>query len=414
MRKCLVLMLVVIVLAAAALADTRVANDPSRVGVGARPLGMGNSYVGQADDLLGIFINPAALSNVSQWQATSMSGKFLNEFNYLNMGAAVPTANGTVGIGYVGTDIGFLAPGATIEAVDGIRIIPTTNEGSQYDYNNRVVLLSYGRSIFNVPVGATLKFFQVNMSGAGVTNTYASGNDVDLGADYRFNPFFKLGLVLQNILPSSLGGKVKWQNGAEDSLPSVLKLGASLKLLGEEGWQQLGKHELSLNLDGDFTPLRSNLPALYHLGLEWSPLELIDVRAGIDQETVGQGSGGQLEASNNLTLGVGLYFQDFRFDYAFHQYNQLSDNDTHYFSISYGVGRKKKAEVKLPFFTFDPPDKSVIYADRALITENSSLTRSRRSLATARKSLLPAGLSRPPDRSSWARTTSSSRAMTRN
>lgn len=272
-------------------AQTRVANDPSRVGVGARVLGMGKSYIGLSDDLLGIFLNPASLSNVSRWQATSMSGKFLNEYNYLNLGIAMPLPRGSFGIGYVGTDIGFTAPSATIEVVDGIRVIPSTTEGSTYNYNNRVLLLSYGSAVHEVPVGVTLKLFMVDMSGPGVTGGTASGSDIDVGVNYRFSPFFKSGAVLQNILPASMGGRVKWVSGAEDSLPSVLKIGANFRVLGEEGWRQAGRHELSLNLDGDFTPLRSNLPALYHLGVEWSPVEFLDVRAGIDQEIVGRGGG---------------------------------------------------------------------------------------------------------------------------
>jgi len=156
-------------------------------------------------------------------------------------------------------------------------------------------------------------------------------------------------------------------SGAEDSLPSVLKLGANFRVLGEEGWRQAGRHELSLNLDGDFTPLRPNLPSLYHLGVEWSPVEFLDVRAGIDQEIVGRGEVGLLEPTNNLTLGVGLYAGSFRFDYAFHQYSQLSDNDTHYFSIAYGVGKKKKVEIKGSPFAFVPKDKSVQYTEQVTI-----------------------------------------------
>ncbi len=361
MRKIAVLFFI-FALCLPALAETKIANDPSRIGVGARILGMGKSYVGMADELSSIFINPAGLSSVSNFQATSMSGKFINEYNYLNFGAATPTPLGTIGIGYVGSDIGFTAPAATFEVIDGIRIIPSSTEGVNFGYNNRVFLFGLSRPVFDVPVGLTLKYFQADMSGPGITDGTARGMDLDLGFNYRFSSFFKTGLVLQNILPANMGGKIVWGTKSEESLPSVVKLGAQVRLLGEEGWNQLGRHELSLNMDGDFTPLRQNLPALYHLGLEWSPSELMDLRAGVDQETVGRSeTGSALSVSNNLTLGVGLYVRDYRFDLAYHQYNQVSENDTYYFSISYGVGKKKIPEQKGPLFSLKPRDKSVRY-----------------------------------------------------
>jgi hypothetical protein len=346
---------------------TKVANDPTRLGVGARILGMGKSYIGMADDLEGIFTNPAALSQVFRPQVTTMSGKFLNEYNYLNFGTAVPTRFGSFGFGYVGNSVAFTAPGATIEAVDGIRIIPTGGVGSNYEYNNRVFLLSWGATVGDFPVGGTLKFFGVDMTGQGITDGSAAGNDLDLGINYRPLSSTKFGLVLQNILPSSWGGKITWKNGLIESLPHVLKLGASVDMVGERGLWQLGKHEVKFNFDGDFTPMRQNIPALYHTGLEWSPVDLLSVRAGVDQETVGSGTSGALEPANNLTFGLGLNLNDFRFDYAFHQYNQTVDNDTHYFSISYGVSQKENIPKGL-LFTFEPGDKAVIRGETAAIT----------------------------------------------
>ena len=64
----------------------KIANDPSRIGVGARILGMGKSYVGLADDVSGIFIDPAALASVKDWQITSMSGNFINEYLFQRIG----------------------------------------------------------------------------------------------------------------------------------------------------------------------------------------------------------------------------------------------------------------------------------------------------------------------------------------
>ena len=289
--------LMVFALSQASFADEiRVANDPTRIGVGARLLGMGKSYIGMADDLSGIFINPAALSHVSDWQITSMSGKFINEYEYLNLGTAYPTPFGVFGVGYGGSGIGFTGPAATTEVIDGIRIIPSTTEGVTYSFNDQVFLFSWGDELKNLlnlglfqdlSAGATLKVFSLDMSGPGISNGTASGNEMDLGLHYTPSPVFKAGLVLQNALPFTMGGKIKWADGTEETLSSTLKAGLSLRVLGEKGWKKFGEHELSLNLDRDFFPTRGNIPQLWHFGLEWSPMEFIDLRTGIDQDIVG-------------------------------------------------------------------------------------------------------------------------------
>ena len=113
---------------------------------------------------------------------------------------------------------------------------------------------------------------------------------MDLGLTYKLNPALQFGAVAQNALPASAGGKIKWGT-VEEGLPVLTKWGMSLKLLGEQGLKQLGGHELSLNTDVDWAATRSTLPVLYHAGLEWSPAEFIDLRAGVDQDYVGSGRG---------------------------------------------------------------------------------------------------------------------------
>ena len=62
-----------------------VAIDPTRTIPNARVLGLGKAYIGLADDSGAIYTNPAGLNDAENWQVTSMSGKFLNEFNFLSL-----------------------------------------------------------------------------------------------------------------------------------------------------------------------------------------------------------------------------------------------------------------------------------------------------------------------------------------
>lgn len=363
-------------LQATALAATTVANDPTRISVGARPLAMGKAYVALADDINSIFTNPAGLAEIGKWQATSMQGKFINEVNYLDFAGVYPTHFGKFGVGYVGSNISFYSPSSTLESSGGVvRIVPSSTEGVNYNYNNNVALFSYGTSLrgfLNQPLfnkmafGSTLKLFSQQLSGPGITGGLGTGYDVDLGLTYQHNEILRGGLMVQNALPTSLGGKIVWDTGAEESLPAVVKPGLSLKILGDPGLRQIGQHNLSFNLDGEYYISNSNLPFLFHLGMEWSPNKLIDIRVGIDQDIIGTGGGG-LTSSNNLTTGIGLYFNGFRFDYAYHQYFNISDNDTHYFSLTYGIW-KIPPPPKIYFQITKPRDQITVYSPNQIIS----------------------------------------------
>jgi len=393
MKNLIVILLIGIIFVPLAFADSqRVATDPSRIGVGARLLGMGKGYVALADDLSGIFINPAALAFVDNWQLTSMQGKFINEYDYLNFGSAWPTRFGTFGLGYVGSGISFTGPAVTQEVVDGIvRIIPSTTEGVTYSFTNQVMLLSWGNNLGtgvfrNFSLGATWKIFSLGLTGPGISNGTGVGHDLDWGLVFRPNSIFSLGLVRQNELSFEQGGRIEWANGTRETLRSTTKVGSSLNLIGANGLFSRDSHELTLNIDRDWFPKEedtdSDVPALWHGGLEWYPLELIDFRFGVDQDFVGTGTGA-LEPANNLTYGLGLYFGSFRFDYAYHQYNSLSDNDTHYFSLSYGVEntrQRKKYNIKesaLILFNLASREavasQEIVLVDKAVVHSDSGV-----------------------------------------
>ena len=335
----------------------RTATDPLRIGVGARILGMGKAYLGVSDDLNGMFIDPAALASLNQWEITSMTGKFINEFDYLNLGTAWPTPLGALGLGYVDGSIGF------------------ASSGQNYSFNNRVYLFSWaGRPrtanwLNNFSLGATYKYFSVDLAGPGITDANARGNQLDLGLNFQPNPILKFGLVLQNAVPAEAGGLIKWSNGTEERLEETLKAGLGVKLVGPKGWRQAGDAELTLALDHDFFPQEPDMPQLWHAGLEWSPVPPIELRAGLDQDVNGSGAVGQFALANNFTAGVGLYLGGLRFDYAYHQYSDFLDADTQYFSISFGLDKVKKKPAAPPaLFWIKPDDKSFLFTSEVSFT----------------------------------------------
>ncbi|MBZ5496642.1 MAG: S-layer homology domain-containing protein [Acidobacteriia bacterium] len=336
------------------LAFAQAAPDPIRIATGARPLGMGKAFVGLADDVGSVFLNPAGLANPNRWQVTSMSGKLLDEFSYLSLSGVYPTNYGNLGFAFVGSSIGGALP-TTVEAGsspdDPIYTIDTTTD--PMNYSNNLFLLSYGSKLSrflqlpglaeigkrypglnDINVGANLKLFTVYLTGDRISQGNANGTEMDLGVQGKALPWLSLGGNLQNALPASMGGKLHYESGWDESYPAVMKLGLCADVLGpEKAIRQFGTHRLKLLADVDYEISRADkVPAIFHLGAEWKPLDAIALRAGIDQEMAGAN-----QTASNFTTGVGVYYGDFRFDTAYHQFAGAPGIDNYFFSLSYGI-----------------------------------------------------------------------------
>jgi hypothetical protein len=352
------------------------APDPQRIATGARPLGMGKAFVGLADDVGSVFLNPAGIANPEKWQVTSMSGKLLDEFNYLSLSGIYPSKFGTFGIAYIGSSIsGALA--TTVESSsdpsDPIYTVDLSQDPMSY-YNN-LFLLSYGTKLERFSnlsflkswnFGANLKLFSVNLTGDRITQGGATGTELDMGVQGRPLNWLSLGGNIQNILPMSMGGKLHYETGWDESYPAVVKLGLAASVLGnKDALRAWGGNSVKVLVDYDLQPTLSKVPPLLHFGLEWKPLELIAIRAGIDQDMAGANA-----TVSNFTSGVGIYYNDFRFDYAYHQFDGAPGVDNHFFSLSYGIMPPKKIEDPL----ISKPDK-LITTDQTIKVEGQAVDR---------------------------------------
>lgn len=354
-----------------------VAPDPVKMSVGARCMGMGKAGVGWADDLNSLYFNPAGISRINRWQITSLQGKLLEDFNYLSLSGVYPTPKyGNFGIGIVNSTIGGAFPTRTIAGVDPNEIVyeidPTLNT---INYYNNVFLLSYGGSaekvlslpyinqvssrlpswINKIDFGLNFKIFSAGLSGGGLSQASGTGMEMDFGilGSTPYN-WLNYGATLQNLLPASLGGKIVFQNKYEDSFPALLKIGAAANILGDEkALRSFNRQKVTLLLDSDIEPTRaSNVPILFKLGAEWQPMDLLAVRAGIDQAM----AGGSI--ANNLTAGIGIYYNGFRFDYGYHQYAGAFGIDNHFFSLTYGLF--PAVEAKKEYITLFAPLETLI------------------------------------------------------
>ncbi len=344
--------------------EVTITSDITRLGVGARPLGMGKTFTGLSDDISAMYTNPGGLGKLHELQALTMSGSFANLANYLTVAAVVPTKMGTFGIGYSGTGMGFSTPALDlVEIATGeYRVLPSTTETVTYNYNNYVIALAYGTTFFRpeLSAGATFKIFAEGISGTSSAN--AHGYDMDLGLHYKPNQALSLGVLTRNVIPASMGGKITWNTEQVSTLPMSYVLGANLKLtaLKDAG-------DINVMLDYEHKPYQAALPGSWHTGVEWWITPAFAVRGGVDQDVVGRGTGTDLELSSNSTAGLSLNFGGLRFDYAYHQYNHLAENDTHYFSIVYAYEPPKR----IPIEIVSPKDKSVVNQAKVTVTGNA-------------------------------------------
>lgn len=352
------------------------APDATQVSIGARILGMGRAYIGLADDVGSIYANPAGLGNLTNWQISSMSGNFMEDFSYINLSGGYPTNLGVIGVGLTSSTIagGYstkIVPGTEADPV--YEIDPTQPSIS---YFNNLLILSYGNKVpmlpFNALFGASVKIYSAGLSGDGITNGNASGNEIDAGILAKPLKWLTLGSYFQNLLPASMGGKLTYASGHSETFPHVWQNGASVKILGEENsLLKLGGQDLKFLFDLDYWPTQKNMPIIYHTGFEWFPVKFVALRAGIDQDVAGDGTGTSLAPVSNLTLGTGLKFSGFSFDYAYHQYVGAPDVTNNFFSLSYQPELVKakpvKANGQVSVLIFEPSDKTVTFSEKAVI-----------------------------------------------
>lgn len=336
----------------AAAAENGVLSDPMTIGVGARSLGMGKAYVAVAEDGDAIFMNPAGLARSSNPKLSSMYTNLMGDVGYMVIGGVYPCGEkSAIGAGFIGS------------RVDGVILTDSTGaiQGTNGNWGNNVMFLSYGTYLNEIPilnpnlgrdvlVGGSLKYFSVGGSGnSSIEAASGSTFDADLGILYPVNDLLVVGASVQNIL----GSKVSKSTGSGDVLSSNLKVGVKATLMGEKGAplsSGSSNRKLYALVDYD-SPLRGAQESATHFGLEFWPSNNLALRVGVDNK--------------EPTAGVGVRIAGLEFNYAYHPYNGIAEDSTHFFSIGY-LGENRQRELRVNLAT--PQDKSVIYEDHAKVS----------------------------------------------
>jgi hypothetical protein len=241
--------------------------------LGARPMGMGGAFVGLADDVNSIFVNPAGVASVGR-ESVLVSTRLMEGREYTLIGGVEQTSVGSLGIGYVGsTDPGDLTTGAGAAKTQTLYV--TLAE----DLNKKMrVPDNFG----DLSLGVNLKFSSRKVgTETGLSEDGGSNIDADLAAVFKPNDNLSLGLSMQNLI-NGQASPLSGLNTGEGSAAGV-QAGVSGKLFGNAvTW--------SVQNNG--------------VGCEWQPASGLSIRAGRD-------------SSGNSTSGLGLNMNGFCVDYAF-------------------------------------------------------------------------------------------------
>ena len=350
---------------------------------GARALSLGNASAAINQDVSSIYTNPAALAVASNWQIASMSGKLLDEYNYISLSGVYPTKNGNFGIGIVSSNIGNAIPTkADSASTPGSVVYVEDPSLSNMNYYNNLLVLSYSNKLEQIlswhPLktatasqpwlkelnwGTNLKVSTVAMEGGGLSDVAGLGTELDFGVQGATAiKGIQFGGALRNALPASLGGKIRYSSGFEEVYPAVAKIGLMADILGgDEAINSFNGQKVKLLTDVEFNPGKANSPILYKLGIEWTPIDLISVRAGLDQASVGT------EIANNLAAGLGINYNGFRFDYAYHQFEGAPGVGNHFFTINYTGITKASTPVNIKSFVkISTPQETSITTEKII------------------------------------------------
>jgi long-subunit fatty acid transport protein len=269
----------------------RIMNYP----VSARVLGMGEAFVGLADDVNAIHYNPAGLNLIPNQQIGITYLKGLYDTFYTHLGYALP----------IGQDAGA---GLSLGYFDGGQMEITQTNGSSSMVKAQqdiLVTLSGGMRVYGKNMmGINIKIFSSTLIEQYQAITFA----FDAGVLYELERDITLGLTLKNVGPN-----VEY-NQTGDPLPTTIITGIGYIHEFES------THRMNMVLD-----VRKPLDLDYqvHGGVEYVYDDMIFIRAGYKY-------GHDLDGA---TIGFGVEYEFLRFDYAIGLMSDLDLN--HYISLGF-------------------------------------------------------------------------------
>jgi len=266
-----------------------------KLGVGARPMGMGSAYVAIANDPTAVYWNPAGLASIEKTQVTAMHNEWIQDFRQEFVAVGAHAGPGSLGFGFSG----FYAD--EFERRDDTGVLT-----GHFGFNDIAMTGAYAMKVApGLDAGLALRYVREMIDQEDATSFMG-----DVGAQYKLRDTgVTFGAAVQNV-----GGDSKFISESFP-LPMTWRVGAAAT-------RALPKLQGSGTLTAEIRQSKSD-DTHVHLGGEYSYKEHVALRLG--------GMFGYDDQS--LSFGLGLAKDWFHFDYAL---VPLSSDlgTTHFFSVT--------------------------------------------------------------------------------
>jgi len=286
------------------------------IGLGARPVGMGEAFIAVTDDALSVYWNPSGLVKI---EGSDIS------LSYMNWPAGISYQSGVFGInlgdiGAVGVSIAMLTTGSEPVRTE----LQPEGTGENWDFNNLVAGISFAKYVTDkLAVGTNLKYVHESY-----WNYSAGAWAIDFGTQYEIGlKGLTLAMCIENFGPEmQFGDKYTDYDAGKDttefkrySLPMRFRVGLATTAIKTESY--------ALTVAVDAIHPNNNLEH-YNLGMELWLLDMLAIRAGYkfnyDEEGLTAGMGFALPLAAKKAM----------FDYAFDNMGRLGMVHR----VSFGLG----------------------------------------------------------------------------
>ncbi len=275
-----------------------------KLGVGARALGLGGSFVALADDGTALYWNPAGLTHLSGVNTVFNHNEWVLDITHEFMGLSVPMGRSGV--------VGFSVTALTMGKKEVTTVREPGGTGLYYSVMDLAAGLSYARKLsVRLSYGLTLKYVRL-----AAYNEVAQTMALDIGSLLRTDFYgLSIGMALTNF-----GGDLRYEgrdliekadiddeiigNYPSDvmlqtepwPLPLLIRIGVSMNIVGPgQAVLTSSSNRLTVTIDGEHP---NDAPEHVNVGVEWSWRESVFLRGGYrlnyDEEALTFGGGVRL------------------------------------------------------------------------------------------------------------------------
>ncbi len=275
-----------------------------KLGVGARAVALGESFVAVADDASSVFWNPAGLARLTSKELSASHSTYVQDVNYESISYAHPLKKGAIGAGANYLYMGGIERRGKDESLQG------SFGASDFNFS-----LSYASPLIRNPKMATesarriLGGVTIKMVRQQIDSFSANAVAMDLGLITPVrNTRFTFGIAVQN-----LGSDIKFQDQSYP-LPRTFRMGLS--------WLA---PKAPVMVTGGLSLPRDNSLS-YQLGAEYWPVQSFALRSGYTLRPsddfagyrgIGTKSENTLTALSGFVAGMGIKAFNMQLDYAF-------------------------------------------------------------------------------------------------